>query len=67
MTCHSGTFCPLAGVASKVSLTLEPITALPGAVPGSVFGSARHSSSAASSGSASGLFGAQVVADRTWE
>jgi hypothetical protein len=34
MTCHPGTFCPLAGVASKVSLTLEPITALPGAVPG---------------------------------
>jgi hypothetical protein len=75
MTRHSGTFGPLAGVASKVSLTLEPGTAGPGAEGRPEAGhprGQRFALSAAQQQRGSGRPGIRVVEarrveDRTWE
>jgi hypothetical protein len=76
MSRHSGTFCPFTGVASKVSLTLMPITACPGAGRRPEAGEPRSQPlrlSAARQQRGCGRLGirvvfvSQLVEDRTWE
>jgi hypothetical protein len=76
MSRNSGTFCPFTGVASKVSLTLEPITACRGAGRRPEAGEPRSQPlrlSAAQQQRGGGrpgirvVFGSQLVEERTRE